>query len=150
MKILTEKHKNNIRKAMLGHYVSEETKRKMSLSQKGIQSRENNGSWKGGRNKLKSGYIIVWIPSNSPFITMMNGNGNNILEHRLVMAQHLGRCLESWEVVHHINHVRNDNRIENLAIIDGRKHSGFHLEVKLLLKRIKELERENSILKISH
>lgn len=51
------------------------------------------------------------------------------LEHRWLMEQHLGRKLENWEQVHHINHNRFDNRIENLQVVTQEEHALIHSEI---------------------
>jgi hypothetical protein len=47
-------------------------------------------------------------------------------EHRVLMEKHLGRTLDTNEVVHHINGDRRDNRIENLQILTLSEHSKLH------------------------
>jgi hypothetical protein len=52
--------------------------------------------------------------------------GRNNHEHRLIMEQHLGRKLKTEEHIHHINHDKLDNRIENLKIVDNVTHKQEH------------------------
>lgn len=46
-----------------------------------------------------------------------------VFEHRLVMEEAVGRYLARSENVHHINHIRHDNRLENLTMLSHSEHS---------------------------
>jgi len=100
---------------------------------------KDSAGWKGGESKHISGYILVWIDPTNPFFPMVAKGQNRIFKHRLIMAKHLGRCLDSWEVVHHINGIKDDNRIENLEIMILNRHNNLHLQNRLLEKEIQKL-----------
>ena len=77
--------------------------------------------WKGGKYKDRDGYIRVYNKGMDVYTSMENSNGY-IPEHRIVIAEHLGRCLEKWEFVHHKNGIKDDNTIDNLALTTSGTH----------------------------
>ena len=73
----------------------------------------------GRGHRFDNGY--KWIrDKNNP---SANSTGY-IAEHRLIMEKELGRPLKRYEYVHHRNGIRNDNRVENLAVLKAEKHHG--------------------------
>jgi len=78
---------------------------------------------KNYRVKYGHGYIQIRISRDDPYSCMAK-NGTFILEHRYVMAKHLGRPLNRWELVHHINCNKEDNSIENLKLVTLKNHHG--------------------------
>ena len=102
-------------------------------------SEANRGKIPGnfkGKIITNRGYIYIYVPNH------LNATKNkHVFEHRLVMEKHLNRYLNNDEIVHHINGIRNDNRIENLILTNRTKHENRTV-IKLLQKRIVELEKQ--------
>ncbi len=104
---------------------------------------EKHPNWKGGRYNHGDGYIVVQVLPDSPFFAMADSRGY-CLEHRLVMAGHIGRCLLDAEVVHHINGNKADNQIENLELLPN---DVSHLPYIRLQQQVYKLEQEVKLLK---
>lgn len=90
---------------------------------------ENHPMWKGGRTIDSHGYARLWVPPADPLKCMALSDGY-VLEHRYVMAKHLGRPLERYETIHHINGKRDDNRLENLQLRHGKHGKGVCLRCR--------------------
>lgn len=88
---------------------------------KGVMPRlPSNPNW----YTTKKGYRTRWVSMGA------RNRGRQEWEHRVVMAEHLGRELRANEEVHHINGVRDDNRIENLELWSTRQPKGQRIEDK--------------------
>ena len=98
----------------------------------------------------KDGYRYIPLPPDSFFHSMAGTRHGYVREHRLVMAQSLGRCLQPWEIVHHKNRDKLDNRRKNLTIELVNNHNQLTImqnRIAILEKRITLLEVENIALK---
>jgi transposase-like protein len=74
----------------------------------------------GGRIMVQ-GYVCVLVPRDSPFASMRREPMGYVPEHRLVMAEALGRPLRSTETVHHLDGDKTNNSPDNLEL-----HHGVH------------------------
>jgi hypothetical protein len=55
----------------------------------------------------------------------MANKGGWVLEHRQIMSDHIGKAIPKDAHVHHINGIKDDNRLENLQLISASEHAGI-------------------------
>lgn len=124
------------------------------LSRKG----EEHPSWKGGRLENGNGYFEVILRPDDFFFPMAHKSTGYVLEHRLIVARHLGRNLHPWEIVHHkgtkhpkgSRENRSDNRMENLQLVSDDRHKQITIlenEIGFQSQRITVLEAEITLLR---
>ena len=123
-------------------------------------SGESNRRWNPTRRTTTKSGIRVYIDEHHPLFCMAGkcGNGYVILDHRIVMAETLGRPLEKWEVVHHIDGDNQNNDSSNLQLLPNQtEHTAYTMlqtrvyrleqTVGELQTRILLLEAENELLR---
>jgi len=131
-------------------------KAKRLARERPIKLAENHPSWKGGRTKCSGGYIKIRLYQDDFFYPMANVT-HHVMEHRLVMAKHLNRCLLSWETVHHKGtkypsgslENRSDNRIENLELLPSAyKHDALTRLATSFKKLESKIEEQSKLIKL--
>lgn len=118
----TKEHLKKLHEARKGVTFSEEWRKNIAEAKqiKGI-----------GHKKIRSdGYIALYYPT----YPRSNKDGY-VMEHDYVMEQHLGRCLEDDEIVHHKNFDKADNRLDNLQVMTKSEHMSYHATLMHRKKR---------------
>ena len=116
----TEESRRKVSEANRKRICSNETREKMS---KAKRCNYNGLNGYGHTKKHPNGYVLVYCP--------MHPHAHNdgyIGFHRVIVERELGRYLTEDEVVHHINHIRDDNRPENLMLMDKTEHCAMHMK----------------------
>lgn len=86
-------------------------------------ARHKNPNWGGGRIIDTHGYVKINVGLDHP---MASASSPYVGEHRLVMAEKLGRSLSSDEIVHHLDGDKQNNDPDNLVLVDRATHMRRH------------------------
>ena len=81
-----------------------------------------------GNDHYHKGYITTWagyIKVSRPDHPRADSKGY-VHEHVLMAESAIGRYLKDNEVAHHRNGIKDDNRVENLEVMDRIKHKSIH------------------------
>ncbi len=96
----------------------------------------------GEKKSTRDGYVLIYTGTNwQP-------------EHRLVVENFLGRKLLSTETIHHINGIKDDNRLENLRVLSRADHFTYsklcsdcelRKEIRLLRWQLKQFMEAHTL-----
>ncbi|TXH11899.1 MAG: hypothetical protein E6R04_00305 [Spirochaetes bacterium] len=111
----------NKKKMCAAHYAQQQRGRPLTKLQNRNYEEDIN---KNPKKNLK-GYIEEFHPEHPN--SWKNGW---MFQHVFVMSESLGRPIKHHENVHHINGIRDDNRIENLELWSTSQPSGQRIEDK--------------------
>jgi len=107
-----------------------------SPSRKGCLKGEDHYRWEGGKKAHTAGYLYISVHGQP-----LGGSRNYVFEHRIVMETWMRESVPDHRFlieidgvgyldpkihVHHINHMRSDNRRENLLACTVPAHHSIH------------------------
>lgn len=74
-----------------------------------------------GRALHRDGYVMLWRPEHPMAMSF-----GYVMEHRYVVYESGILIPDGWHV-HHRNHVKDDNRLSNLAVMSPSAHQSHHV-----------------------
>lgn len=72
------------------------------------------------KTQNKEGYVLLYMPEHP------RANRNRVFEHIVVWECANNTPIPDGCVIHHINGIKNDNRIENLRLMTRKEHTILH------------------------
>lgn len=84
--------------------------------------RKENNNWKGGKVVASNGYVLIRVGIEHHLADVRG----YAYEHRLVAEQKIGRKLQKGEIVHHIDHNKQNNHPDNLEVLTVAEHRYEH------------------------
>jgi hypothetical protein len=72
-----------------------------------------------------NGYRLIFLPDHPRAMPNCNWEGY-VYEHIVVAEESIGRQLRTDEVIHHMNGNRQDNRHQNLLVLERSQHTRLH------------------------
>jgi hypothetical protein len=91
------------------------------INRSNVRRGELSANWKGGFRRSRKGYRQILMPSHR-----RADSSGYVMEHIAVWERETGLEIPENCVIHHLNGVKDDNRIENLSLMERGAHTILH------------------------
>lgn len=100
---------------------------------------KDNPNYRGGSYVTVHGYRRILVGKNHP----LADTKGYAYEHTLVWVSARGK-IKGDKVLHHINHDKLDNRLENLELVDRKEHTQQHIALTYQTQAARSQRREQN------
>lgn len=96
------------------------------------RSKVRKGIIKKDKIKTKKGYVLVHCPQHP-----RADSCGRVFEHIVIWEQYNHCKIKPGYIIHHINGIKDDNRIENLQLLTSGEHSALHNKTRIIREETK-------------